>query len=463
MSKEIQRLSEQVQEEIRSIPCTGGILLAVSGGPDSIALVNISAENLQIKERMHIAYIHHGLRKNADKELQFVRNLAKKIGVPFHYRKIRVKKTKGISLEEQARIKRYEALVDIARKTKCKAILTAHTMDDQVETVLLNFITGAGLKGLCGMQTVSEINKNVLLIRPFLSISKKQILSYLKEKNIKFMLDESNIDTKFRRNFIRHKVLPLLEEINPGVKKNIYRTSKILSDDFDFINSEVERTVKKLVSKNKLFLQFPLRKFLKMHTCLQRYFIRKLLMEFCNLSYPADFETIEKIRISIIDGKKISIDKFNISVVCTKNEVRLLKNGIFEKLLAGKIFIINVPGITEINDLNWKISTSYRKFSKKFLHNKNRLIAYIDADRIKGKLVLKQPEKNCVFSPLGMKKEVKFKKYWKTHKKQIEQFVEFPFVIENNGNIVWVVGGHISQDYAISNKSRVLEISVTKH
>lgn len=462
MNKEIQAIRELVLTEIRNIPYTCGVLLAVSGGPDSVALAEICAENLQVKKRMRIAYIHHGLRKNADQEIKFVRNLARSLGVPFHWKKIKIMKTKGRSLEELARIKRYKALVDIARKTKCGAILTGHTMDDQVETVLLNFITRSGLKGLCGMSTLSKIDENVLLGRPLLSITKKEILSYLSEKNIKFMFDESNLDTKFKRNFIRHKILPLLEQINAGVKKNIYRTSKIISDDYDFINSQVEKIIQQNVIKNKLEFQFPLRKFQKLHICLQRYFIRNLVMEFSNLHHPPDFETVEKIRISINTGKKIYIDNFKFSVMPTKSVVRFFKKDVFEKFFAGKIFEIKVPGITKIPSPGWKISTKYRKFSKKMLHNNNRFIAFIDAGKIKDKLVLKKASEETHFVPLGMKKKVNFKKYWKTHKKQIEEIVGLPILIKDGGKIVWIVGGHISQNYAISEKDRVLEIVVEK-
>ncbi|MCM8816302.1 MAG: tRNA lysidine(34) synthetase TilS [Candidatus Omnitrophica bacterium] len=450
-------------EEIRNIPTKGTILFAVSGGPDSVALVEICAENSQLKKRMHIAYVHHGLRKNADKELEFVRNIAKNLDVPFHWKKIKVKKTKDMSLEEVARAKRYEALIDIAKKTKSCAIMTAHTLDDQVETVLLNLIRGSGLKGLCGMRVVSKIDENLLLIRPFLSVEKKQILDFLEEKEIKYMFDESNLEIKFTRNFIRQKIMPLLEQINPQVRKNIFRTAKILSDDFDFINSEAEKIMKEIVSGNGMMVEFPGEKFRSLHICLQRYLIRRLLVEFCNLVHPPDFETVEKVRTSIISGKKTNIDKLKLSIISTKkNTVRFLKKENFEKFFAGNFFEIKVPGTTKISGLEWKIFATYKKFSKEFLINDNRFIAYINPEIIKDRLILKKPEDRASFVPLGMGKKVSFKKYWKTHKKQIEEFIEFPIVIEDNGAIVWVVGGHISQDYAITDKTRVLEIVFCK-
>ncbi len=175
MSKELQQIIDTVKAEISKITESSSILLAVSGGPDSLALLDICVNEIPLlKERIHVAYIHHGLRKNADKEKDFVKFLAKKSRVPFHTTSIKIKKTADVSIEEIARIKRYDALKKIAKKACCKAIITAHTLDDQVETILLNLITGAGLKGLSGMQILTELENGLLLLRPLLSITKRK-------------------------------------------------------------------------------------------------------------------------------------------------------------------------------------------------------------------------------------------------------------------------------------------------
>lgn len=462
MSKKLQQIINTVASETRNLPDTGGILFAVSGGPDSVVLVDICANEIpELKKRMHIAYIHHGLRKNADKEMVFVRNLAKKLSVPFYCKKIKVKKTKNFSLEEEARIKRYKTLVKIAKNSDCRIIFTAHTMDDQVETVLLNLISGAGLKGLSGMKPITEIDNDLLLVRPLLSVMKKQILFYLKEKKIDYMFDESNIDTKFRRNFIRHKIIPLLEKINPGIKKNIYRTSRILSDDFNFIESQAKKFLQKKIVKRNDSIEIPLKSFLKSDVSLQRFFLRSVFMDICGSEYPPDFATVERTRTSIISGKNFFVEKLQIYISIKNGRLIFSQKKYEEKPFIKKVNI-KIPGITQIENTGWKISTAYKSFSKNFLKNKDRLVAYINPDRIRKKLILKQPEHENHFIPLGMKETVSFSKYWKTHKKNIKQWLEIPLVIEDNEEIVWVVGGHISQDYAISEKSRVLEISFRK-
>ncbi|MCM8764594.1 MAG: tRNA lysidine(34) synthetase TilS [Candidatus Omnitrophica bacterium] len=462
MSKEIQQIIDRITSEIRVIPDDGGILFAVSGGPDSVALVDICASNFpDVKKRMHIAYINHGLRKNADREKIFVKNLAGKLAVPFHFKKILVKPAKNKSLEEQARIKRYQALVQIAKKHGCSSIVAGHTMDDQVETILLNLATGTGLKGLCGMQPISKIDNDLLLVRPFLSITKKQILSYLEEKKIDYLFDESNIDTRFKRNLIRCQLLPLFEKINAGVRKNIYRTSRILTDDFDYVDTQVRKIIQRKVTKGSGFVEFPTKSFLKMHISLQRFFLRNILIDLCKLDHPPDFTTIEKIRLSIISRKKIFVDKLKIYVAFIGEGVSLYRKNFFEGSIE-KSIPIKTPGITEIPCTGWEIKTAFRNFSKKFLKNPNPLAAYINPDRITDTLVVKKPEKNISFVPLGIGKKISFKKYWKTHKKKINQFIGFPLIIEDSGKLVWVVGGHISQQYAISEETRVFEIIVEK-
>jgi len=162
------------------------ILVAVSGGPDSIFLLHFL---YHIKDKyslsLKVAFIHHHIRKQTDKEFLFVKDKARKMNLPFYYRNIFIDKKKGV--EEKAREKRYKALYEIARKTGCNKIATGHNLDDNVESVLMNFFRGTGLAGLGGIFPERRIYKNseVLLIRPLLVLRKKEIEDFLKEKREK--------------------------------------------------------------------------------------------------------------------------------------------------------------------------------------------------------------------------------------------------------------------------------------
>ena len=463
MDKDLQDIIKILSADLRILPASGGLLFAVSGGPDSTTLVDIIANNFpSIKKRMRIAYIHHGLRKNADRELLFVKNIAKKWDIPFHSRKIKINKTSDKSLEEIARIKRYDALFTIAKKYNCCAVVTAHTSDDNAETIIFNLLNGSGLKGLCGIFPSTQVKDGLFLLRPMLSVSKSQIISYINKRNLRYLTDESNLDTRFKRNFIRHKIFPLFEKINPAFKKNISRTSKILTDDYLYIKSTAEEILEKYFTFDKDSVIFSSKIFKKFHPSIQRFVLRKIIVSICGLSHPIDFATIERIRNTVISGNKIYIEKYNILVMYDNGNITIQKH----KLQKSKPLVFSVslkiPGKTKIPDFDWTIITRYTSFKKNFLKNPDRFVAYINAQAVKNNLIVCNPDMHTHFIPLGMDKQVSFHKYWKTHKKHITKFVQFPVVVQDGKKIVWVIGGQISDDYAIKKVNRILEIRIIK-
>jgi len=464
MNRILQNINKNLEIEKDFFPSCGELLFAVSGGPDSVALVDITADNFpSIKIRMHIAYIHHGLRKNADRERDFVKKIAERWDMPFHWKKIDVRETNGRSLEEQARIKRYNALIEIAKKHNCVAIVTAHTCDDLAETVIFNLLNGAGLKGLCGIHPSTTMENGILLLRPLLSLSKKQILSYLNAKKLPYMIDESNFDIKFKRNFIRHKIFPGFEKINPAFKKNIFKTSKILSDDFEYISICGKKILEKWFIIDTHSAKFSRENFVVQHKSIQRFIIREILTRICKLLHPPDFTAVENIRNAIISNNNRHVEKYKISIIHADKNIIIQYAAALKKIKPSQFrTVLNIPGQTKLPVLNWLITAKYRKFEKRFLKNPDRLVAYINAHNIKNNLIIRTPEMNSYFVPLGMDTSVRFRKYWKTHKKHITGFIEMPVVVQDSGKIVWVVGGHISNEYAIKNGSRILEIRAKK-
>ena len=185
------------------------ILLAVSGGLDSVCLADYFIRNQKSLQFSWagIAHIHHGLRKNAEQDAEFVQNFAYKLNVPFFIRHLdgNFLKSHG-SIEENARIARYKALHEIASLPEVRAenILTAHHANDQAETLLMRILRGTNLKGLQGIQPCREDG----IVRPFLSVKKEQLLAYAKHFRLDFREDESNVDETFARNSIRKRLLP---------------------------------------------------------------------------------------------------------------------------------------------------------------------------------------------------------------------------------------------------------------
>lgn len=203
------------------------LLLAVSGGLDSICLAHYficNKEALGI-EWLGIAHVHHGLREGtSDRDAAFVEAFARKYNVPFFLKKLdgdALKSAEG-SLEENARDARYKALQEAAEN--CDAIVTAHHAGDQAETMYMRLRRGTTLAGLKGIQ---EVRDNIY--RPFLNVTRAELLTHARENNLEWCEDESNSDVKFARNKVRHEFLPQLEKECPGAATQLCRIA-LLAD-----------------------------------------------------------------------------------------------------------------------------------------------------------------------------------------------------------------------------------------
>lgn len=219
------------------------VVVAVSGGADSLSLLvllNMLRKEAHLPFSLHVAYLDHGLRgENAVRESRFVRLEAKKLGLPCTVGRVKAgeyKKKWNLSLEDAARRLRYSFLQQLALKLKADSIALGHNRDDQVETLLLNFLRGSGPDGLSGMSFRREAGENgVPLIRPLLNSSRKDIERFCRDRGLRPCFDETNLDPRYLRNKIRREVLPYLEKnVNPNLRAGLFRLSRLLALDKDF-------------------------------------------------------------------------------------------------------------------------------------------------------------------------------------------------------------------------------------
>lgn len=218
------------------------VLIGVSGGPDSLALLSVLVA-LAPERRLHLraAYVDHGLRPaSARKEAAFVRRMGKRWGVPVRVVSRKVKRGKGESLESAARRVRYGALTALAKKSGCGVIAVGHNADDQAETVLMWLIRGSGTAGLSGIPPVREEGE-LRIVRPLLDCLRKEILAYLRRQGLRPLQDESNRSTRFLRNRIRHHLLGLLEQYNPRLRAHLCATAQILREENHWLEEETGR------------------------------------------------------------------------------------------------------------------------------------------------------------------------------------------------------------------------------
>src|SRR6266849_6993841 len=199
------------------------VLTAVSGGADSVALLDVLRSiGSEWSVSLHAIHVHHGLRAEADDDAEFVRALCARMGVPLSVERVSVKGgPPWEGLEAEARRARYGAFREVARRVGAQRIATAHTADDQAETVLMRLLEGAGPRGLAGIAPVRG-----LLIRPLLEARRADIEAHLRARGLAWMEDASNRDPRFLRNRIRHDVLPFLERsVDPGIAAGLARSA----------------------------------------------------------------------------------------------------------------------------------------------------------------------------------------------------------------------------------------------
>ncbi|MCX5795780.1 MAG: tRNA lysidine(34) synthetase TilS [Elusimicrobia bacterium] len=202
------------------------VLAAVSGGPDSVCLAHFLRTLGRRKGfSVALAHVHHGLRGiAADRDARFVSELGRRWDVPASVTSVPVRalaKKRGQGIEDAARKLRYEALVREARRLRCNKIATGHHLDDQAETVLLHLLRASRLAALAGISPKRALSGKVSLIRPLLPLRRDEVLAYLRIHGLKYRHDSTNRDTQFTRNWIRRKVLPLLESRNPSIRERL--------------------------------------------------------------------------------------------------------------------------------------------------------------------------------------------------------------------------------------------------
>ena len=208
------------------LPAGSRVLAAVSGGPDSVCLAHFLAQMARRKRlQLELFHVHHGLRGSAaDGDAASVLELGRALGVPSRVARARVRavaKARGLGLEEAGRKERYRLLAARARRGRFALVATGHHLDDQAETVLLHLLRGTSLEGLGGIAPKRALAPGAALIRPLLPLTRAEVLLYLKVHGLSWREDRTNKDRTFARNWVRSRVLPLLESRAPGVKERL--------------------------------------------------------------------------------------------------------------------------------------------------------------------------------------------------------------------------------------------------
>lgn len=235
------------------------IVVAVSGGPDSISLLNIlnnfknskEEEVLKIMQNITIcvAHVNHLIRKEAGEDEEYVKNYCNKNQIEFYSKSIDVHKVANnnkMSTEEAGRHVRYDFFEEVRKKTSSNKIAIAHNKNDKIETIIMNIIRGTGISGLKGI----EAKKDNKYIRPLIESERYEIENYCEEEKLNPRIDKTNFENDYNRNKIRNIAIPYIrQEFNPNIIKTIDRLSKLVKEEDDYLNDKVENTYNNIVIK----------------------------------------------------------------------------------------------------------------------------------------------------------------------------------------------------------------------
>ena len=401
------------------------ILVALSGGADSVALTRIL---ITLGYHCEAAHCNFELRgEESDRDEDFVRNFCRSLNIKchsIHFETRRYAAQQSISIEMAARELRYNWFSKICEESDCQVVAVAHHKDDSVETMLLNLIRGTGINGLLGIRP-----KNGNVVRPLLCASRQEVVAYLHRMNQTYVTDSTNLEDEYTRNKIRLNLLPLMEEINPSVKDGLVKTSSYLND----ISKVYQQAIKESI--DRIFI-----------TPEKEISIEKLMNE------PAPQALLFEVLFPL---------GFNSTQV---EEVYGSLNG-----QPGKRFISSQWQVVKDRDLLLieKVKTANDKpqitfeevlLTKEFVIPKDKNTACFDANKFKGVISIRKWEKGDYFIPFGMKGK-KLVSDFMTDSKFSLLKKEQQWVLSCNDQIAWLIGERTDNRFRIDDSTQKVIIA----
>ena len=312
-------LEEKVLETIRKhelIENGDTIVIGVSGGPDSMTLLNVLIllnKMQKINCKLVVAHINHGIRVEADEETKYVQEFCQKNNIPCYVRKEKVEelaRESKIGTEEAGRKARYEFFDEISQKTSSNKIAVAHNKNDKIETIIMHVLRGSGTSGLIGIEPIRE-NK---YIRPLIETAREDIEKYCLENNLEPKIDKTNLESIYKRNKIRNDLIPYIKkEFNPNIVKTINRLSEVATEENEYLE-KIAKSEFENISVN-------------LENNLQEKQVALDLKKFNNLELVIKRRVI-LYTISKVTGSTVGIEKVNIDEI-----IKLCKNNIGNKYL----------------------------------------------------------------------------------------------------------------------------------
>ena len=418
-------------EEKQLFTTNDKVLVALSGGADSVALLRVLLEWGYECECAHCNFHLRG--EESDRDEAFVQSLCRSLDIPLyikHFETEAYAKEKQISIEMAARELRYAWFEELRKQIGAQVIAVAHHRDDSVETFLLNLIRGTGINGLKGISA-----KNGCIVRPLLTISRADILDYLDHLKQDYVTDSTNLQDEYMRNKIRLNLLPLMETMNPSIAESIQETAQKLSEVADIYNENRRFSLQNTVKKGK--------------NNEESMSIKKVLEDVAPLSLLHEWLSPKGYNSSQIKDIHQSIKALQSGKRFISTDWELLRDRenlvLKPRILEEKVPILDMKTV---------------EITPNFTILKDKNIAFLDADKVVLPLEIRKWEQGDKFVPFGMKGKKKVSDYLTDRKFSLFE-KERQYVACSEGKIVWLVGERTDDRFKITdNTKRALIIKI---
>ena len=441
------------------------VLVALSGGPDSVCLLNIL---YKFKDELNItlgaAHINHMLRgEDSDRDEKYVIELCNKIGIPSYIKRVNINnysEKNKMSSEMAGRKVRYDFFEEIMKKGNYNKIATAHNANDQAETIMFRLIRGSGLEGLGGIKAYRD-NK---IIRPILCLERDEVEKYIRKENLNPRIDKTNFEKIYNRNKIRLDILPYIKEhFNEDIIKTLNRTAVLLQKDNEFLESESLKVYQKYCIEYDEYFIIKKDAFTNHDSIVSR-MLRNALIRYSNQPYDFEMKHIYEIMdLARKDtGKAVNLPK-NILVENIYGDIYIKNKSNQKKIYSNEVRLNKFDiGNKKIDFQDFFIKFTVMENDKNLNLKENKFIKYFEFDKIEDEIILRTREDGDRMIPLGMKGSKKVKDIFIDMKipKDLRDLI--PILCFDN-KIAWVIGVRTSEEYRISNNSKnILKVIVSR-
>ena len=440
------------------------VVVAVSGGPDSVALLHVLDSLKGIyRLRLHVAHLEHGIRGEESRgDMQFVEELCRRLSLPFTARSEDVPAlaaSRGLSLEAAARKVRYAFLKEVSDEVKAEKIATGHNANDQAETLLLNLLRGAGMAGLSGIRPAM----NGKIIRPLIESSRREIEEYVGEKHLDFRLDSSNLDERMERNKVRRVLLPLIEkEFNPGIIDALSRSASIFSTMNMYLIERVEEALDLCSKSEDGRITIDLEAFDELPRAVKLFSLYTVVRSLEGDDQVVSFDILNAVLNLAARSKSGSRVEIGSGIVAMKEFGKLVIGR--DVALANRYDVrLEVPGTTRVGAADCIFETeilSERPGTGEIYRSGDT--AYFDFGGIELPLIARSWREGDKFVPFGLSGTKKVHDVFIDEKVAASRRTMIPIICDGEG-IIWVAGVRRAEKARIQDDTRtILKITYRK-